>query len=64
MMLRTPDGFIDVRAIQKRAEEQIKSGSFVVSNEMVMAIGLLATVTDELEANQRQIEALRETMTY
>lgn len=62
MRLRTPNGTIDVRAIQKRAAEQIPH--FVVSNEIALAVGLLATVTDELESRIKQLEELRETMNY
>lgn len=58
MMLRTPDGTIDVRALQQRAAEQLAAG--VVTDDIKAAVGLLAAVTDELESMHSQVENLRE----
>jgi hypothetical protein len=62
MLIRTPDGVVDVTAVQKRAAEQLKGG--VVTDDIKFAVALLATVSEECEAQHNQNEALRETMTY
>lgn len=62
MMIHTPDGLIDVTAVQKRAAEQLAAG--VITDDIKLAVGLLATMTEELESRECQIKDLRETMTY
>ena len=62
MFLRTPDGVIDVNAVQKRAAEQLKGG--VVTDDIKLAVGILATMTEEMDARDRMLDDLRETMTY
>lgn len=61
-MLRTPEGLIDVRAIQARAAEQLKAG--VLTDDIKLSVGLLATLTDELESREEQLKDLRVTQIY
>ncbi len=63
-MIRTPDGVIDVTAIQKLAAEHLKLDSVIVTDEIKMAVGLLATVTEELESHIERLEKMRVTMVY
>ncbi len=60
MMLRTPEGVIDVRRAQQLAAAQLHH----CTDEIKIAVGLLATMIDELEAALRRNEELRETMVY
>lgn len=64
LLLLTPDGAIDVRAIQKRAADDLRLDSIIVTDDIKAAIGLLATVTDELEEREKRIEELRVTQIY
>jgi len=64
LLLRTPDGVIDVRAIQKRAVEDLKLDSIIVTDDIKMAIGILDTVIDELESREKRLEDLRVTQVY
>lgn len=64
LFVRTPDGAIDVRAIQKRAAEDLRLDSVIVTDDIKIAIGLLATVTDELESREKQLEDVRVTHIY
>lgn len=60
MMLMTPGGPIDLHAIQQRAASQLTAGQ--LTDDIKMAVGLLATVIDELNSQQQRIEALREVL--
>lgn len=62
MLVRTPDGIIDVRAIQLRAADQLKSG--VVTDDIKAAVGLLGTMVDEMDELQKRLDEMSATLIH
>jgi hypothetical protein len=59
MMMLTPNGPVDLTALQERVAAQLKNCIFVTEDIKTMA-ELFSTLIEEMESKSKQLENLRE----